>query len=316
MPTPVQRKTIPVLMSGKDAIVCYKTGSGKTLAYLLPMINKLKCHSTLSGARGLILVPTKDLAEQIASVLKTYLKGRNMIDLRYSLILGGHTYEGQFNSLATNPDIIIATPGRLMELVVDTDLRLGRVEMIVFDEADQLFENSSLTAQLKEILQKCPMSQRLMFSATINENLNDFAKSCLKEYSYIHQEIALPETMTLDAFIVRSGDKIGALLYILEKMLPNEKVIVFASTRFHVDYLVALIGMVTECFGIYGKMDVDQRSYALDNFRKKKGSVVLVVTDVAARGLDIPFVKYVIHYDYPTNHKTFVHRSGRTARKN
>ena len=111
-------------MSGKDAIVCFKTGSGKTLAYLLPLINKLKCHSTIVGARGLIIVPTKDLAEQISKVLQAYKK---YTDLEHVLLLGGHNYDSQFDRLAANPDIIIATPGRLMELVVDTDLKLGRV---------------------------------------------------------------------------------------------------------------------------------------------------------------------------------------------
>lgn len=114
MPTPVQRKVIPVVMSGKDAIVCYKTGSGKTLSYLLPLINKLKCHSKIVGARALILIPTRDLAEQITKVLKQYIK---FTDLKYTLLLGGHAYEGQFESLSTNPDILIATPGRLMQLL-------------------------------------------------------------------------------------------------------------------------------------------------------------------------------------------------------
>ena len=139
-PTPVQRKVIPSVMAGKDAIVCYKTGSGKTLSYLLPMINKLKCHSKVVGARALVLIPTRELAEQISKVLRQFVK---FTDLKYTLLLGGHTYEGQFESLSTNPDIIIATPGRLMELLQETDLKLGRVEMIVYDEADMLFENAS-----------------------------------------------------------------------------------------------------------------------------------------------------------------------------
>ena len=117
-------------------VACYKTGSGKTLAYLLPMINMLKSHSQIVGARALILIPTRDLADQITQVLKRFL---HKMDLRYSLILGGHDYTGQFESLSINPDIIIATPGRLMQLLSETDLKLGRVQMIVFDEADQLF---------------------------------------------------------------------------------------------------------------------------------------------------------------------------------
>jgi ATP-dependent RNA helicase DDX54/DBP10 len=135
-PTPVQKKTIPLIMEGKDVVVSYKTGSGKTLSYLLPIINKLQSHSQIVGARALILIPTRDLADQITKVLKTFL---HKIDLRYSLILGGFTYEGQFESLSINPDIIIATPGRLMQLLVETDLKLTRVQTIVFDEADHLF---------------------------------------------------------------------------------------------------------------------------------------------------------------------------------
>ena len=114
-------------------MVSYKTGSGKTLSYLLPLINKLQSHSQIVGARALILIPTRDLADQITKVLKTFL---HKIDLRYSLILGGFTYEGQFESLSINPDI---TPGRLMQLLVETDLKLTRVQTIVFDEADHLF---------------------------------------------------------------------------------------------------------------------------------------------------------------------------------
>lgn len=150
-----------------------------------------------------------------------------------------------------------------MELVQETDLKLGRIELIVYDEADMLFENSSFYDQLKEITGKCPISQRLMFSATINETLNDFAKSGLKDYSYIHQEVQLPETMTIDAFIMRPEDKTSALLYLLEKVIVNKKIIIFASTRYHVDYLMALVGSVYDCDGIYGKMDMDMRTTSL-----------------------------------------------------
>lgn len=134
-PTQVQKKVIPCIMEGKDVVACYKTGSGKTLAYLLPLINMLKSHSQIVGARALVLIPTRDLADQITQVLKKFL---HKIDLRYSLILGGHDYTGQFESLSINPDIIIATPGRLVQLLTETDLKLSRVQMIVFDEADQL----------------------------------------------------------------------------------------------------------------------------------------------------------------------------------
>lgn len=135
-PLPIQKKAIPAIMQGRDIIVSSKTGSGKTLTYLLPLINKLKCHSPIVGARALILVPTRELAKQISDVLKDLLR---FTDIKYALILGGHSFEGQFEVLATNPDIIIATPGRLMQLLVETDYKLTRIEMVVFDEADNLF---------------------------------------------------------------------------------------------------------------------------------------------------------------------------------
>lgn len=120
--------------------------------------------------------------------------------------------------------------------------------------------------------------------------------------------------MKLDFFVVRPEEKISALLYTMEKIVKNDKAIIFASTRFHVDYLLSVLGELYECYGVYGKMDMEQRTYNLDAFKKKKSKVILVVTDVAARGLDIPSVKWVIQYDYPSNHQIFVHRSGRTAR--
>lgn len=129
----------------------------------------------------------------------------------------------------------------------------------------------------------------------------------------MHQEIALPDTMKIDFMIIRPEEKAAALLYILTNIVKKEKAIVFVSTRFHVDYLLSLLEGLHICFGVYGKMDMETRTLALDNFRRKKRSL-LIVTDVAARGLDIPDVDYVIHYDYPSNSQIFVHRSGRTAR--
>ena len=136
-PTPVQKKSIPLISEGKDVVVCYKTGSGKTLSYLLPIINKLQSHSQIVGARALILIPTRDLADQITKVLKSFL---HKIDLRYTLILGGHTYEGQFESLSINPDIIIATPGRLVDLMNQGIYKLDKVGIITLDEADRMLD--------------------------------------------------------------------------------------------------------------------------------------------------------------------------------
>jgi len=120
--------------------------------------------------------------------------------------------------------------------------------------------------------------------------------------------------MKIDFFVVRPEEKMASLFYVLDKIVKKEKVIIFTSTRFHVDYLMSIVGDVYQCYGVYGKMDVDQRTSSLESFKKRKGKAILIVTDVAARGLDIPSVKFVLHYDYPSNHQIFVHRSGRTAR--
>lgn len=167
---------------------------------------------------------------------------------------------------------------------------------------------------MSQILKKCPASQKMMFSATVPEQLDEFARSGLRDYVFIQQEIALPDKMTLDFLIVRNESKLPLLLNLLKKK-TSDKAIVFASTRYQVDFLHALISKeFKECIPIYGKMDMTDRNDAIYNFKaSKKG--ILVVTDLASRGLDIPEVGLVIHFDYPSNHKIFVHRSGRTARK-
>jgi ATP-dependent RNA helicase DDX54/DBP10 len=133
-------------------------------------------------------------------VLKDFTK---FTDLRYALLLGGHSYEGQFECLASNPDIIVATPGRLMQLLVETELKLSRVEMLIFDEADSLFEKG-FEMQMTEILKRCPVSQKLMFSATIPDQLNTFANSGLRDYVYVKHDVSLPEKMSLDFYVLRN----------------------------------------------------------------------------------------------------------------
>jgi ATP-dependent RNA helicase DDX54/DBP10 len=167
--------------------------------------------------------------------------------------------------------------------------------------------------QMAEILRRCPVSQKLMFSATIPEQLNQFANSGLRDYVFVKHDVSLPEKMTLDFYILRNEEKVPMLLYLLSQ-IKHSKVIVFASTRYQVDYLTAIISKQYDCLSIYGKMEMDQRNETMSTFRGSKGAI-LVVTDLAARGLDVPEVAYVIHFDYPSTHKTFVHRSGRTARK-
>lgn len=178
VPTPIQRKTIPLLQQEKDVVGMARTGSGKTAAFVIPLIEKLKTHSTRVGARALLLAPSRELALQTLSVVKELGRGT---DLRSLLLVGGDSLEEQFAAMANNPDVIIATPGRFLHLKVEMGLDLHSIQYVVFDEADRLFE-MGFAAQLTEILHALPSSrQTLLFSATLPKSLVEFARAGLHE---------------------------------------------------------------------------------------------------------------------------------------
>ncbi|KAJ1934037.1 ATP-dependent RNA helicase dbp10, partial [Linderina pennispora] len=186
VPTPIQRKTIPVVLSGRDVVGMARTGSGKTAAFLIPMIQHLKAHSVKVGARAIVLSPSRELALQTHQVTKDFVK---YTDLRAVPIVGGDSMEDQFGIIASNPDIIIATPGRLLHLVVEMGLDLTTVEYIVFDEADRLFE-LGFAVQLHEILGRLSANrQTLLFSATLPATLVDFAKAGLQDPELIRLDV-------------------------------------------------------------------------------------------------------------------------------
>jgi len=314
VPTPIQRKTIPLILEGRDVIASSKTGSGKTGAYMIPVLNRLKGHSTIVGTRALILLPTRELALQTAAVFKQFAK---FTDLVHAIIVGGHGFEGQYESLASNPDIIIATPGRLMQHLEETNLSLAKIEFLIVDECDHMLE-LGFEEQLRTIVRKVPNNrQTILLSATIPEQVSEFAKIGLKDYVFVRldSEYSIPDTMKLHFFLTKSQTKISSLLYFLkEKHNLTEKTIIFAATRYHVDFLVALLKTFgISSVGIYGKMDQLSRKDLIWKFKRNECNI-LVVTDLAARGIDIPLVTNVINWDFPTKPKVFIHRSGRTAR--
>ncbi|KAJ5194574.1 ATP-dependent RNA helicase dbp10 [Penicillium cinerascens] len=349
VPTPIQRKTIPVIMDDKDVVGMARTGSGKTAAFVIPMIEKLKGHSNAFGARGLIMSPSRELALQTLKVVKEMGRGT---DLRCVLLIGGDSLEDQFGMMAGNPDIVIATPGRFLHLKVEMDLDLSSIKYVVFDEADRLFE-MGFAAQLAEILHGLPSTrQTLLFSATLPKSLVEFARAGLQEPSLVRldAESKISPDLQNAFFAVKSSDKEGALLHILHEIIkmptgpteatmrfkegfkdrkrkrdgekgsswkesPTEhSTIVFAATKHHVDYLYALLveaGFATSY--AYGSLDQTARKIQVQNFRSGISNI-LVVTDVAARGIDIPVLANVINYDFPSQPKIFIHRVGRTAR--
>lgn len=314
VPTPIQRKTIPVILDGKDVVAMARTGSGKTAAFLIPMFEKLKAPQAKTGARALILSPTRELALQTMKFTKELGK---FTGLKTALILGGDSMDDQFAALHENPDIIIGTPGRLMHIVKDMNLKLHSVEYVVFDEADRLFE-MGFAEQLQEIIQRLPDArQTLLFSATLPKLLVEFARAGLTEPTLIRLDVdsKLSDLIKLSFFYCRVDDKPALLLHLLRNVVkPQEQTVVFAATKHHVEYLRELLSSEgIECAYIYSALDQTARKINIGRFVHRK-AMVLLVTDVAARGIDIPLLDNVINYNFPSKAKLFLHRVGRVGR--
>ncbi|XP_075838250.1 ATP-dependent RNA helicase DDX54 [Microtus pennsylvanicus] len=314
VPTPIQRKTIPVILDGKDVVAMARTGSGKTACFLLPMFERLKAHSAQTGARALILSPTRELALQTMKFTKELGK---FTGLKTALILGGDKMEDQFAALHENPDIIIATPGRLMHVAVEMNLKLQSVEYVVFDEADRLFE-MGFAEQLQEIISRLPGGhQTVLFSATLPKLLVEFARAGLTEPVLIRLDVdtKLNEQLKTSFLLVREDTKAAVLLYLLRNVVrPQDQTVVFVATKHHAEYLMELLtGQGVSCAHIYSALDQTARKINLAKFIHNKCST-LIVTDLAARGLDIPLLDNVINYSFPAKGKLFLHRVGRVAR--
>lgn len=320
-----------------------RTGSGKTAAFVIPMIEKLRAHSAKFGSRALIMSPSRELAIQTLKVVKELGKGT---DLKAVLLVGGDSLEEQFGFMAANPDIVIATPGRFLHLKVEMNLDLSSIKYVVFDEADRLFE-MGFAAQLTEILHALPLSrQTLLFSATLPTSLVEFARAGLQDPSLVRLDADTKVSPDLESayFSIKGDEKEGSLLHILHDVIkvpvgkpegaddsekgskkrkrgtdgparPTEhSTIVFTATKHHVEYLANLLQWAGFAVShVYGSLDQTARRIQVEEFRHGKTNI-LVVTDVAARGIDIPVLANVINYDFPSQPKVFVHRVGRTAR--
>ena len=314
-PTPIQRKTIGPLLEGRDVVGMARTGSGKTAAFVLPMVQLLKAHSVKVGVRALVLAPTRELALQTFLFIKALTK---FTDLRSIVLMGGDSFDEQFTSLASNPDIIVASPGRLLHLCIETKYSLSTVEYVVFDEADRLFE-MGFADQLNELLALMPSSrQTALFSATLPRGLVDFATAGLSNPLLIRldADMKLSEDLKNVFLAVQTESKDSMLVYLLQHVIKTTEqlTIIFAATKHHVEYLQELLKSYGFKVGyIYGSLDQEAREQAIVNFRNGIWSI-LIVTDVAARGIDIPLLDNVINYDFPCKPKLFVHRVGRAAR--
>lgn len=301
-------------LEGRDVVAMARTGSGKTACFLIPMFEKLKARSAKAGARAMILSPTRELALQTLKFVKEL--GR-FLGLKSAVILGGDSMDDQFSALHGNPDIIVATPGRFLHVCMEMELKLNNIEYVVFDEADRLFE-MGLGGQLTEIVNRLPDArQTLLFSATLPKVLVEFARMGLTDPVLLRLDVEtkIPQELELFYFIVRPDERVAALFVLLKNCIKsNEQTIVFAATKYHVEYL----HMLLENAGIpntyiYSNLDPSARKINAAKFSTGKIKV-LVVTDVAARGIDIPQLDNVINFNFPAKSKLFVHRVGRCAR--
>ena len=262
----------------------------------------------------MILAPTRELAMQIYRVFKEI--GR-FTAFKYHVIYGGDSMEEQFAKMLDFPDILVATPGRLLHLLVEMDMKLTSIEYVVFDEADRLFE-LGFHEQLMEILHRLPeYRQTLLFSATLPQQLVDFAKAGLNEPELIRLDVESKLSEQLHNVYIgcRFDDKIAVLLALMKQIINhNSFTAIFVPTRHHVEYVRVMLEH-NQIHATYAFSALDQR-IRIENVHKfRTGEVkVLIVTDVAARGIDIPLLDNVINYNFPSKPKLFLHRVGRVAR--
>jgi len=314
-PSPIQARAIPPLLEGRDMIGIAQTGTGKTAAFSLPMLHRLSLHPVARvprRPRALVLTPTRELAVQIAENVALY--GRNL-PLRHALVFGGVGEQPQIRALAAGVDIVIATPGRLLDLMEQGCLFLDKIEIFVLDEADRMLDMGFAPA-VKRVVAKLPARrQSLLFSATMPDSIRELANRLLT--NPVRVEVA-PVSSTVDKVeqrvcFVDKNLKHRLLVHTLEQN-PDGLVLVFSRTKHGANRLAKNLsrdGIPSDA--IHGNKSQSARQRALEDFRA--GSVrVLVATDIAARGIDVKGVSLVVNYDLPNEPESYVHRIGRTAR--
>ena len=313
-PTPIQAGAIPHVLEGRDVIGCAQTGTGKTAAFALPILHRLvgDKRSGKRTPRTLILSPTRELALQIADSFKTY--GRHT-DVRGVTIYGGVSQRPQEKSLRSGVDVIVATPGRLLDLINQGLVDLRAIEMFVLDEADHMLDMGFIP-DIRRIIAKLPEKrQNLLFSATMPGPIRKLADSLLKdpEQVQVAPTSSSAETVEQSLYHVGKKDKPTLLQHVLTTAAV-ERALVFTRTKHGADRVAKQLSRVgIRAEAIHGNKSQNVRQRSLENFRSLK-TPVLIATDVAARGLDIDNVSHVVNYDLPNVPETYVHRIGRTGR--
>jgi ATP-dependent RNA helicase RhlE len=310
-PTPIQLRAIPLVVAGRDVIGSAQTGTGKTAAFALPILSKLGQHNS-AGPRALILEPTRELAAQVETAFRDYARFTN---LRITVVFGGVGYGRQNDALRGGTDIIVATPGRLLDHLERGTVRLDKVQFLVLDEADRMLDMGFLP-DVRRILERCPRQRHTsLFSATIPPQIETLIQWAMRnpETIEIGARRTPAETVKHVIYPVADSQKSDLLLELLKRVNYNS-VLVFCRTKYGADRIAGLLKRNNHAVAVlHSNRTQREREQALKGFRDGRFEA-LVATDIAARGLDIADVSHVINYDVPQHPEDYIHRIGRTGR--
>ena len=311
-PTPIQEQSIPILLQGKDLLGCAQTGTGKTAAFSIPILQRLYKTDQRKGIKALILTPTRELAIQIGESFEAY--GRHT-GLKHTVIFGGVGQKPQTDALRAGVQILVATPGRLLDLVSQGFISLKTLDFFVLDEADRMLDMGFIH-DIKKVLKLIPAKrQTLFFSATMPPEIETLANSMLTnpEKVEVTPVSSTVDTIEQSVYFVEKPEKKDLLIHLL-KNPAIESVLVFTRTKHGADKLARILTKAgTRAEAIHGNKSQNARQRALTEF-KNHTLRVLIATDIAARGIDVDLLSHVVNYELPNVPETYVHRIGRTGR--
>jgi ATP-dependent RNA helicase RhlE len=314
-PTPIQEKAIPIVLKGGDLLACAQTGTGKTAAFSIPILQRLAAdikQGNQRKIRALIVTPTRELAIQIGESLTNYGDG---LSLRNTVIFGGVSQHAQVNRLKSGIDILVATPGRLLDLIAQGEISLQSLEVFVLDEADRMLDMGFIH-DVRKLLKVIPdKRQSLFFSATMPPAIVQLAGTILRDPDKVEVTpvSSTAEKIDQEIYLVDKGNKNALLLHMLDKPGVGST-LVFTRTKHGADKVAKmLVKHNIKAEAIHGNKAQNARQRALSNFKSGE-TRVLVATDIAARGIDVDSLAYVINFEIPNIPETYVHRIGRTGR--
>ena len=309
-PRAIQELTIPMALAGRDILGLAQTGTGKTAAFALPVLDRLLARSG-SGPRVLILAPTRELASQIASEIRALAR---FTRVQVATVFGGVSHGPQRAALRLRPEIVVACPGRLLDLVDQGALRLDRIEVLILDEADHMFDMGFLP-DVRRIVAALPAArQNLMFSATMPQEIRGLADRILREPHVVDLTRSVPDlAIEHSVYMTDAADKLG----LLQKLIAEDtftSAIVFTRTKHRAQRLAQQLSKLGHnVVALQGNMSQQQRERAMNGFRNRQYEI-LVATDIAARGIDVEKVSHVVNFDMPSTADAYTHRIGRTGR--